>query len=260
MEGFQRKINIMKHKINNIQANIELIQAQTPKEINSYRKENITVFNSPMRDGGNKKKYNFDYKKGSSLLQYKNNVNIIKSKINTNTSTITIKKRQNRTIDQNELDSLRRNFLQKQNKNYDYNKIIKEIVDITNTVYPNSSITLSTITEKYKSILKENKLKNEMITKLISLYNQDNKTNLSTKENKYLVHIYKWLHAKTFPSSNQNKYQQYCESIMKEYKLKSIHELSIFFDNLLKKTNQNDTFIEGIAKILLKDAKPPQSS
>lgn len=94
MEGFQRKINIMKHKINDIQANIALIQAQTPKEINSYRRKNHIAFNSP-----NKNQYQFDYNKGSSLLQYKNNVNIIK-----NSGTVTVKKRQNRTIDQNALE------------------------------------------------------------------------------------------------------------------------------------------------------------
>ena len=42
---------------------------------------------------------------------------------------------------------------------------------------------------------------------------------------------------------------------MREYNIKNIPELTLFFEKLLKKTNQNENFIEGIAKILLKDAK-----
>ena len=114
MEGFQRKINIMKHKINNIQANIDLIQAQTPKVINSYRKKNQICFNSPIKN-----QYNFDYKQGCSLLQYKNNVSLIKNKINSS-GTVIVKKRQNRTIDQNELDCLRKNNFNSKN----YEKIV----------------------------------------------------------------------------------------------------------------------------------------
>lgn len=247
MEGFQRKINIMKHKINNIQANIDLIQAQTPKVINSYRKKNQISFNSPIKN-----QYNFDYKQGCSLLQYKNNVSLIKNKINSS-GTVTVKKRQNRTIDQNELDCLRKNNFNSKN----YEKIVNKIVDITNKVYPNCCITPSTIAEKYKSLLKEKKLKNEMISKLISLYNQDNKIKISTQDNKYLVTLYKWIYTKSNSSNEKckNKYEEYCESLMREYNIKNIPELTLFFEKLLKKTNQNENFIEGIAKILLKDAK-----
>ena len=252
MEGFQRKINIMKHKINDIQANIALIQAQTPKEMNSYRRKKHIAFNSP-----NKNQYTFDYNKGSSLLQYKNNVNIIK-----NSETVTVKKRQNRTIDQNALDFLRNNNFNKKEKQFDYEKIVNEIVEITNKVYPNCCVTPSMLAEKYKSILKEKKLKNEMISKLISLYNQDNKTKISSQDNKNLVNLYKWLYAKTISSSQKckNQYEEYCEILMKENNLSSFHEFTLFIEKLLKTSTQNENFIESIAKILLKEAKPPKSS
>jgi hypothetical protein len=52
-----------------------------------------------------------------------------------------------------------------------------------------------------------------------------------------------------------NEYQQYCERIMKEYGLKTMHDFSVFIDKLLKKSNKNDNFLEGIKKILLVENK-----
>ena len=42
---------------------------------------------------------------------------------------------------------------------------------------------------------------------------------------------------------------------MKEYNIKSLKELSVFVEKLLKKANKNDTFLEGIKKILMTEHK-----
>jgi hypothetical protein len=169
-----------------------------------------------------------------------------------------------------------------------HEQILRELIDISNEYYgdDNENITPVFVVENYKRLLRENKTQNEFISRLKKLYHQNTNTNTnagvnSSNKHKHndnvIVDLWKWINHlirnnkskpnvnnintlllnnnNTSNTSKPNEYQQYCEKIMKEYGLKTMHDFSVFIDKLLKKSNKNDNFLEGIKKILLVENK-----
>ena len=171
-----------------------------------------------------------------------------------------------------------------------HEEILRELIDISNEYYgdDNENITPMFVVENYKRLLRENKTQNEFILRLKKLYHQN--TNVNNNKHKHndniIVDLWKWINhlirnnksnhnylslttvnnINTLLNNNNNnnsnsniskpnEYQQYCEKIMKEYGLKTMHDFSVFIDKLLKKSNKNDNFLEGIKKILLVENK-----
>ena len=182
----------------------------------------------------------------------------------------------NKNIRLNDIHNLQDNLLEKyktntnhnhhkngkinnENKN-DYEKIISDIIDITNQYYNlDNKANINNIIDEYKILLYDTKVKNEFIYKIINLYNNTTNSNLSINSNESLIPIWNWI------KDNQNKadynkiknetenkqYKKLCKNIMKEYNLKNIEQLNLFIHKLCKKVDKNENFLEGIKKILL---------
>jgi hypothetical protein len=52
-------------------------------------------------------------------------------------------------------------------------------------------------------------------------------------------------------NNNNNKYQHYCEQIMLEHNLQTFNDFTSFINHLLNKSTKNETFLDGIKKLLL---------
>ena len=154
-------------------------------------------------------------------------------------------------------------------RDINYEQIINELIDISNEFYEDEDISPSLLVEIYKRTLRENKMKNEFISQLVELYNSKTNSEIKGNSNEALIHLWKWIKSLTKDKNYEveksyqipkkiespNIYQTYCEKIMKEYKIKSLNEFSSFIEKLLKKANKNDSFLEGIKKILLTEHK-----
>ena len=193
---------------------------------------------------------------------------------NQNVNTLNIHKR-NKTIDQKAINTIKPNItnrnkiLSSTRYSMNYENIVNELVDITNE-FSEEEINQSMIVEIYKKTLREIKIKNEFINQLVELYNTKNGSQMDANSNEALISLWKWikgmLNKRNVDSGYQssyikkpieetNPYQLFCEKIMKEYNIKSLKELSVFVEKLLKKANKNDTFLEGIKKILMTEHK-----
>ena len=157
------------------------------------------------------------------------------------------------------------------NNNNNAEDILMELVDICNEYY--GDVSPMFVVENYKRLLRENKTQNEFIMRLQKLYLNYNGMNSRSKrkrsgEGSDMVEIWKWINGlvrdcngksgrekEGWVCDKENEYQVYCERIMKEYGLKNINEFSCFINKLLKKSNKNDNFLEGIKKILMADNK-----
>ena len=96
-------------------------------------------------------------------------------------------------------------------------------------------------------------MKDKFISKLINDYNNSNHLQLSYNDPNSLTLIYNWIKQNNFNSNKHNEqieYVQFCQDIMKIYKLNDIQSLKEFINKLLKKVDNNDNFMEGIKKIL----------
>ena len=147
--------------------------------------------------------------------------------------------------------------------------ILMELIDISNEYY--GDVSPMFVVENYKRLLRENKTQNEFIMRLQKLYLNchNNGKNSGSKrkrsgEGNDMVEIWKWVNGLVRDCNGKNEgcvcdkgneYQLYCEGVMKEYGLKNINEFSGFLNKLLKKSNKNDNFLEGIKKILMVDNK-----
>ena len=152
-------------------------------------------------------------------------------------------------------------------------QLLAELIDISNEYYgdDNRNVTPLFVVEDYKRLLRENKTQNEFITRLHKLcvtYHSGKNSASKRKsrgEGSDMVEIWKWVNGLVKDCSERsgrddrgcevNEYQLYCEGVMKEYGLKTINDLSAFIGKLLKKSNKNDNFLEGIKKILMADNK-----
>ena len=151
------------------------------------------------------------------------------------------------------------NSHQKEGKEVNYEKILLDIIDITNQ-YNNheGKINVNNVIDEYKMLLRNIKIKNVFIYNLINMYNNSTKSNLNCREPKSLISIWNWI----INNQNKNKnndylknediqYKTLCQEIMKQYNIRNIQQLKMFIDNSFKKINNNDNFLEGIKKILM---------
>ena len=151
--------------------------------------------------------------------------------------------------------SSNRTYITKTKYKDKYEKILIEIINTTNEYNQienmnGNKVNLDNILNEYKSILYNNKIKNEFISELMNLYNKSHKLNLNVNNAESLKHVLNWIKSKLKEKEN-NEYKNLCMNIMKEYNLGNIEQLKIFIKKMLKKLNNNDNFLEGIKKILL---------
>ena len=146
-------------------------------------------------------------------------------------------------------------------KDANYEQILLDIIDITNEYnnIDNKKININNVIDEYKLLLKNIKIKNEFIYKLINMYNKSTKSNLNCMDPKSLLSIWNWIIINQNKKNNSNsssknedaQYKHLCQEIMKQYNLKNIKQLKMFINKSFKKIDNNDNFLEGIKKILL---------
>lgn len=156
------------------------------------------------------------------------------------------------------------------------NDIVKELIDITNEYCCEEmlwkgnecvDITPEDVVENYKRLLKENKMYMEFIKEVAKLYKNkmgyNCNMNTNNNTNNIIIDLWKWINYMAYNdnnkynsnfdsnSNNNNKYQQYCERIMYEHNLQTFNDFTSFINHLLNKSNKNETFLDGIKKLLL---------
>ena len=109
------------------------------------------------------------------------------------------------------------------------------------------------------------KIKEELITKLKSLYISSNNS-YDNKENITIQDLWRWIknlinnvrqlsvekkkNAELY-NNNYAIYKKYCEKLIQEFNLNSFDELKIFIDDLLAKNNVNKKRVEKLRKVLM---------
>ena len=154
------------------------------------------------------------------------------------------------------------------------NDIVKELIDITNKYcedknecVDNKEVTPGFVVENYKRLLKENTMYREFIKSILKLYKNKmgNNCNLPTtntdNNSNTVIELWKWINYMSHNDNtntytdNNNKYQQYCEQIMFEHNLQTFNDFTSFINHLLNKSTKNETFLDGIKKLLLVNNK-----
>ena len=141
-------------------------------------------------------------------------------------------------------------------KDIDYKQMILDIIDITNEYNNNENkINVDNIIDEYKLLLRNTKIKEKFIFKLINKYNNsNNKATLNYNDPKSLISIWNWINSKDnkkdYLNYEDKQYKQLCKEIMKQYNLNNIKDLKEFINKSVKKINTNDNFLIGIKKIL----------
>ena len=159
--------------------------------------------------------------------------------------------------------------------NSNSNDVVKELIDITNKYcedknecVDNKEVTPGFVVENYKRLLKENAMYREFIKNISKLYKNKmgNNCNLPTtntdNNSNTVIELWKWINyishndnTNTYTNNNNNKYQQYCEQIMFEHNLQTFNDFTSFINHLLNKSTKNETFLDGIKKLLLVNNK-----
>ena len=135
-------------------------------------------------------------------------------------------------------------------------QIISDIIEITSE-YTNKGNKINTdnILDEYKKILREIKVKNEFIFKMMQFYNKETKSNININDPESLLIIWNWINKRKLEEEKRKKedeeYRKICQDIMKEYKIKNINQLKLHIQKLCKSLDKNENFLEGIKKILL---------
>ena len=161
------------------------------------------------------------------------------------------------------------------------NDIVQELIDITNAYWEDNQdkkmclkgnecedheeVTPGFVVENYKRLLKENKMYRGFIEEISKLYKNKtgNNCNAPNNNNDSIIELWKWINYmshndnsnNTYNNNNDNKYQQYCEQIMFEHNLQTFNDFTSFINHLLNKSNKNETFLDGIKKLLLVNNK-----
>jgi hypothetical protein len=111
------------------------------------------------------------------------------------------------------------------------------------------------IINEYKRVLKENKEKDILINKAIALYEAS--TGQIVNDNMNLQNIlFDWIKEMSslyHRNFIDDKYKNYCESIMHKHNLSNFNELKDLVNHALLMINKKSSFLEGIKKLLLKD-------
>jgi hypothetical protein len=149
------------------------------------------------------------------------------------------------------------------------NDIVNELIDITNKYHEdknkcvdNKEVTPGFVVENYKRLLKENTMYREFIKNISKLYKNKvgndccTPTNNAINNSNIVIELWKWINYMSHHNdNNNNKYQQYCEQIMFEHNLRTFNDFTSFINHLLNKSTKNETFLDGIKKLLLVNNK-----
>ena len=153
------------------------------------------------------------------------------------------------------------------------NDVVKELIDITNKneCVDDKEVTPGFVVENYKRLLKENTMYREFIKNISKLYKNKMGNNCNVpantntdNNNNTVIELWKWINyishndnSNTYTNNNNsnNKYQQYCEQIMFEHNLQTFNDFTSFINHLLNKSTKNETFLDGIKKLLLVNNK-----
>ena len=135
-------------------------------------------------------------------------------------------------------------------------QIISDIIEITNEyINKENKINTHNILDEYKKLLRDIKVKNEFIFKMIKFYNRETKSNLNFNDPESLLIIWNWVNKRKLEEEiikkEDEKYKKICLDIMQEYKIKNISQLKLYIHKLFKRVDKNENFLEGIKKILL---------
>lgn len=153
-----------------------------------------------------------------------------------------------------------------------YEDLLNEIIDITNEYQNDMNVNSNNIVENYKKQLREAKIRNEFINQVFDLYKAKTGNEVDANTSGGVITVWKWIKGLSSEKENgykmsrksreapsefgsENPYQRYCEKIMRDYRIRSMGEFQLFIDRLLKKSNKNENFLEGIKKILLTEHK-----
>lgn len=155
---------------------------------------------------------------------------------------------------------------EKQPEVKEYKEIIDKLINLSNRAYANNQlnknreVSYDNIIEYYQNAINQLHQKNELIEKMYELYASSHGTKILMEKESHLI-LWNWIkqlsrqNRKMNCSNSKNEYQFLCQNIMKKYNLENINELALFIDNLLKKSNKNECFIEGITNMLLTNNK-----
>lgn len=143
-----------------------------------------------------------------------------------------------------------------------YKNTIDKLIEISNIANNNKKsieVSYENIIAYYQNTIIQMNKQNELIAKMLELYESTTKESISNNADSHML-IWQWMKSLSSQSvsrndNNTNEYKTICHNIMKRYNLKTINEFGVFIDNLMKKSNKNDCFIEGITNILLTNKK-----
>lgn len=228
---------------------------------NTYTNNNYNnKFNSNIANGNNKTE--------AELLKYKSEISQLKTELQS---------LQNRNeILNNQLnEELKRNTqlqdLQNQ-KSDEENSILSDIakclqVSSFEEILPKLNKMVGYLNSNVSNDNKDNKLKDELISKLQQLYinltgSNENKDDISIKTLwrwiKHLINTVKSLaiekekNIEMFQGIQQNDdYKNFCLELIDEFQLQSLDELKSFINDLLNKNNVNRKRVENLRKVLM---------
>ena len=233
--------NYLYKKENNINQN-SLINRRKNNYNNSYNNKSLNKENSQMRKLSNLVNYNCPH----SIKHHK--------------SSSTLENNNKKRYDISPISNNRANSICSKCKNRDKNeKILYDIINATNEYnigkFRKNRADMDNILKEYKLILQNNKNNSEFISKLMKLYNRNNKRNLDINNYESFETLLDWIKTniddKKERERENDEYKKLCMNIMKEYNLENIGQLKIFIMKMKKKVNNNDNFLEGIKRILL---------
>lgn len=255
---------------NNYNFNYHLQNNHSTKHKNAPPKLQSIKFGDFLEDQTYSVKSNSGHPTNHNSFRLNNNYNIHNQNLNIHKRNKTLDSKEKfqaktQNSNRNKISSSRYSIT----RDINYEQIINELIDISSEFYEDEDISPSLLVEIYKRTLRENKMKNEFISQLIELCNSKTGSEIKGNSNEALIHLWKWIKSltkdknyeleKNYQIPNKidtpNIYQTYCEKIMKEYKIKSLDEFSSFIEKLFKKANKNDSFLEGIKKLLLTEHK-----
>ena len=231
----------------------------------SYKKENNINQNSII--GRRKNNYNNSCN-NKSLNKENQRMRLMSSLVNYNCphsikhhkSSTTLENNNKKRYDISPISNNRTNNICSKCKNNDKNeKILFDIINATNEYnigkFRKNRVDMDNILKEYKLILQNNKNNYEFISKLMKLYNRNNRRNLDINNYEYFETLLDWIKtnmdAKKERERENDEYKKLCMNIMREYNLENIGQLKIFIMKMKKKVNNNDNFLEGIKRILL---------
>ena len=140
----------------------------------------------------------------------------------------------------------------KNTKDVNYKQMIYDIIEITNEYnIKENKINVDNIIDEYKLLLRNIKIKDNFILKLINKYNNSTNSNLNNNDPNSLISIWNWLNFQNNNWNNEDKqYKLICQEIMEQNNINNIQDLKEFINKSINKMNTNENFLMSIKRIL----------